>query len=66
MMLRAAASSDVGLRRKINEDRYALAPDLGLYLVADGMGGISAPGTAFLTAGKATLRGQATATSRRI
>ncbi len=42
MILRAAASSDVGLRRKANEDRYALSPDLGLYLVADGMGGHSA------------------------
>jgi serine/threonine protein phosphatase PrpC len=42
MILRAAASSDVGLRRKINEDRYALAPELGFYLVADGMGGHTA------------------------
>jgi protein phosphatase len=42
MILRAAAASDVGLRRKVNEDRYALAPELGLYLVADGMGGHSA------------------------
>lgn len=42
MVLRAAAASDVGLRRKVNEDRYALAPELGLYLVADGMGGHSA------------------------
>jgi protein phosphatase len=42
MMLRAAASTDVGLRRRINEDRYALAPELGLYLVADGMGGHTA------------------------
>jgi protein phosphatase len=42
MMLRAAASSDVGLRRKENEDRYALSPQLGLYLVADGMGGHTA------------------------
>lgn len=42
MILRAAASTDVGLRRKENEDRYALCPQLGLYLVADGMGGHSA------------------------
>jgi PPM family protein phosphatase len=42
MNLRAAARSDVGLRRRANEDTYALAGDLGLYLVADGMGGHSA------------------------
>jgi protein phosphatase len=42
MHLRAAALSDVGRRRSANEDRYALAADLGLYLVADGMGGHTA------------------------
>jgi protein phosphatase len=42
MLLRAAAATDVGLRRSANEDRYALAPELGLFLVADGMGGHSA------------------------
>ena len=39
MILQASAATDVGMRRQVNEDRYALAPDLGLYLVADGMGG---------------------------
>ena len=39
MNLRAAALSDIGLRRKTNEDCYAIASELGLYLVADGMGG---------------------------
>jgi serine/threonine protein phosphatase PrpC len=39
MKLSAAALSDVGMRRSANEDSYALAPALGLYLVADGMGG---------------------------
>ncbi len=42
MNLRAAALTDVGLCRRANEDRYALAPELGFYLVADGMGGHSA------------------------
>ena len=42
MNLRAAAATDIGLRRKANEDRYALGPELGLYLVADGMGGHTA------------------------
>lgn len=42
MRLCAAAATDVGMRRSANEDRYALAPELGLFLVADGMGGHSA------------------------
>jgi len=39
MTLRTAACTHVGRRRRVNEDRYALAPELGLYVVADGMGG---------------------------
>ena len=39
MILQASATTNVGMRRKVNEDRFALVPDLGLYLVADGMGG---------------------------
>jgi serine/threonine protein phosphatase PrpC len=34
-----AVSSDPGLRRTSNEDSYCTRPDIGLYMVADGMGG---------------------------
>jgi len=39
MKLCMAACSDVGLRRQANEDSFATATELGLYVVADGMGG---------------------------
>ena len=39
MKLVTAACTDVGLRRQANEDSFATAPELGLYVVADGMGG---------------------------
>ena len=34
-----AVSSDPGLKRTSNEDSYATRPDVGLFVVADGMGG---------------------------
>lgn len=39
MRLRSAAQTHVGMRRQDNEDRHAIVADLGLFLVADGMGG---------------------------
>jgi serine/threonine protein phosphatase PrpC len=39
MQLSWAVRSDPGLRRNSNEDSYCTRPDLGLFVVADGMGG---------------------------
>jgi protein phosphatase len=41
-MLEACGASDPGCVRGNNEDYYLLKPDLGLYVVADGMGGAQA------------------------
>jgi protein phosphatase len=42
MRYSAAAKSDVGRKRQGNEDSFCLAPELGLFIVADGMGGHAA------------------------
>lgn len=39
---RFGAKTDVGLKRGHNEDSYCAAPELGLYVVCDGMGGRNA------------------------
>src|SRR3954453_16351043 len=39
MKLSWAVGTDPGLRRSSNEDSYCTRGDLGLYVVADGMGG---------------------------
>ena len=36
---RSSVKTDVGLRRQHNEDSFLVNPDLGLYVVCDGMGG---------------------------
>jgi serine/threonine protein phosphatase PrpC len=42
--------SDLGLKRTLNEDSYFVSDELGLYLVADGMGGHRAGDVASCTA----------------
>jgi protein phosphatase len=38
----AYGATDVGMKRRLNEDVYLIDEDLGVYLVADGMGGHAA------------------------
>ena len=42
MQYHSAGLTDVGQRRKLNEDAFLIDDDLGLYVVADGMGGHAA------------------------
>jgi protein phosphatase len=39
MSFKAASKTDIGQKRTLNQDSYAMEPDLGLFVVADGMGG---------------------------
>ncbi len=39
MLIKASGITDVGLKRESNEDAFSMDEELGLYLVADGMGG---------------------------
>src|SRR5262245_19973348 len=41
-MLEAVGQTDVGRRRKLNEDNYLMDPETNLYVVCDGMGGHNA------------------------
>lgn len=39
MLIKTSGITDVGLKRERNEDSFSIDDDLGLYVVADGMGG---------------------------
>jgi protein phosphatase len=39
MKVKSAGNSNIGLTRRINEDSYLMNPEVGLYVIADGMGG---------------------------
>jgi len=39
MKLKATGKSDVGMKRRSNEDSLFLSSDMGLFIIADGMGG---------------------------
>src|SRR5277367_4109885 len=40
--VKAYGVSDIGRKRKRNEDSYIISPEIGLFAVADGMGGHNA------------------------
>lgn len=40
--LEASGATDVGMKRRLNEDVFVVDPEAGMYLVADGMGGHAA------------------------
>lgn len=39
MKLKVTGKSDIGLKRRLNEDSLLMTPELGLFVIADGMGG---------------------------
>jgi serine/threonine protein phosphatase PrpC len=62
MTIKAEGKTDIGKKRGHNEDSFGVYPELGLYVVADGMGGHAAGEVASLTAVKTIKEFIATAT----
>ncbi len=56
MLLTTAAQTDIGLVRQENEDRFLCDPELQLFAVADGIGGLPGGAEAAQTAINALLR----------
>ena len=56
MGVSAASATETGLRRSTNEDSVSVREDLGLFVVADGMGGHAAGEVASRVAVRASWR----------